>query len=105
MGHALAVQDRPAVIEAFVGDDAFKALGDASRRQLLDSLLARDGQTLGELSAHLPGMTRFGVMKHLRLLEAAHLVIARKVGREKLHHLNRVPIRLIHERWMSKYLA
>jgi uncharacterized protein YndB with AHSA1/START domain/DNA-binding transcriptional ArsR family regulator len=81
----------------------FKALGDPSRRLLLDSLFADDGQTLGELSARLPGMTRFGVMKHLRLLEVAGLVVTHKVGREKLHYLNPVPIRLIHDRWIGKY--
>src|SRR5919202_687519 len=85
------------------GADVFKALADPSRRLLLDSLFDEDGQTLGELSARLPGMTRFGVMKHLRLLEAAGLVATRKVGREKLHYLNTVPIRSIHDRWISKY--
>src|SRR6266536_2349390 len=75
-------------------DDVFRALADPSRRLLLDSLFIDDGQTLGELSARLPSMTRFGVMKHLRLLEAANLVLTRKVGREKLHYLNPVPIRL-----------
>jgi DNA-binding transcriptional ArsR family regulator len=84
-------------------DDVFKALADPSRRLLLDSLFADDGQTLGDLSARLPGMTRFGVMKHLRLLEAAGLVTTHKIGREKLHYLNPVPIRLIHDRWTSKY--
>src|SRR6202158_6331461 len=84
-------------------DDVFKALADSSRRLLLDSLFGDDGQTLGELSARLPGMTRFGVMKHLRLLEAAGLVVTRKVGREKLHYLTPVPIRLMHDRWTSKY--
>jgi uncharacterized protein YndB with AHSA1/START domain/DNA-binding transcriptional ArsR family regulator len=83
--------------------DVFKALADPSRRLLLDSLFDEDGQTLGELSARLPGMTRFGVMKHLRLLEGAGLVATRKVGREKLHYLNPVPIRLIHDRWIGKY--
>lgn len=83
--------------------DVFKALADPSRRLLLDSLFDEDGQTLGELSARLPAMTRFGVMKHLRLLEAAGLVSTRKVGREKLHYLNPVPIRLIHDRWIGKY--
>lgn len=83
--------------------DVFKALADPSRRLLLDSLFAEDGQTLGELSARLPSMTRFGVMKHLRLLEAAGLVSSRKVGRERLHYLNPVPIRLIHDRWIGKY--
>ncbi len=84
-------------------DDVFKALADPSRRLLLDSLFVHDGQTLGELSARLPAMTRFGVMKHLRQLEAANLVLTRKVGREKLHYLNPVPIRLIHDRWIGKY--
>jgi DNA-binding transcriptional ArsR family regulator len=83
--------------------DVFKALADPSRRLLLDSLFVDDGQTLGQLSARLPGMTRFGAMKHLRLLEAAGLVIARKIGREKLHYLNPASIRLIHDRWTSKY--
>ena len=89
--------------DAATDDDVFKALADPSRRVLLDSLFARDGQTLGELTARLPSMTRFGVMKHLRLLEAAGLVITRKVGREKLHYLNPVPIRLMHDRWIGKY--
>jgi uncharacterized protein YndB with AHSA1/START domain/DNA-binding transcriptional ArsR family regulator len=81
----------------------FKALADPSRRLLLDSLFDEDGQTLGELSARLPGMTRFGVMKHLRILEGAGLVTSRKVGRERLHYLNPVPIRLMHDRWIGKY--
>ncbi len=85
-------------------DEVFKALADPSRRLLLDSLFADDGQTLGELSARLPGMTRFGVMKHVRLLEAAGLMTTRKVGRERLHYLNPVPIRLIYDRWISKYV-
>src|SRR3984893_13605668 len=84
-------------------DDVFKALAAPSRRLLLDSLFGADGQTLGDLSARLPGMTRFGVMKHLRLLEAAGLVTSRKICREKLHYLNPVPIRLTHARWTSKY--
>jgi len=84
-------------------DEVFKALADPSRRRLLDKLFRRDGQTLGELEAHLPEMTRFGVMKHLRVLEGAGLVAARKVGREKLHYLNPVPIRRIFDRWTSKY--
>ncbi len=83
--------------------DVFKALADPSRRLLLDSLFDADGQTLGELAAQLPGMTRFGVMKHLRILEAARLIATRKVGREKLHYLNPVPIRLMHDRWIGKY--
>jgi uncharacterized protein YndB with AHSA1/START domain/DNA-binding transcriptional ArsR family regulator len=80
----------------------FKALADATRRKLLDALRRRDGQTLTELEQRF-AMTRFGVMKHLRILEAAGLVVTRKVGREKLHYLNTVPIRSIHDRWISKY--
>ena len=83
-------------------DLVFKALADASRRQLLDALHARDGQALGELEAHL-SMTRFGVMKHLRVLEKAGLLTTRRAGREKHHFLNAVPIRLIHDRWIDKY--
>jgi DNA-binding transcriptional ArsR family regulator len=83
-------------------DLTFKALGDSSRRFLLDLLFNRDGQTLGELEAQLD-MSRFGVMKHLKVLEKAGLVIARRQGREKLHYLNAVPIRLIHDRWIDKY--
>ena len=84
-------------------DDAvFKALADPSRRLLLDLLFARDGRTLTELDAELK-MTRFGVMKHLKVLEAAGLVVAQKRGREKLHFLNPVPIRQIHNRWIDKY--
>lgn len=83
-------------------DDVFKALADATRRELLDALFAEDGQTLTTLEQRLP-MTRFGVMKHLKVLEAAGLVVTRKRGREKLHYLNPVPIRLIHDRWVSKY--
>jgi uncharacterized protein YndB with AHSA1/START domain/DNA-binding transcriptional ArsR family regulator len=90
-------------IDADEEDDVFKALADPSRRLLLDSLFDEDGQTLGELSARLPEMTRFGVMKHLRILDAAGLVTSRKVGRERLHYLNPVPIRLIHDRWIGKY--
>jgi len=83
-------------------DEIFKALADPNRRSLLDALFESDGQTLGALQARLP-MTRFGVMKHLRALEAAHLVVTRRRGREKLHFLNPVPIRLVHDRWVSKY--
>jgi DNA-binding transcriptional ArsR family regulator len=84
-------------------DDAvFKALADPSRRLLLDLLFERDGRTLTELDAELE-MTRFGVMKHLKVLEEAGLVAARKQGREKLHFLNPVPIRQIHDRWIDKY--
>jgi uncharacterized protein YndB with AHSA1/START domain len=81
----------------------FRALADPSRRRLLDELFRRDGQTLLALERKLPGMTRFGVMKHLRVLEDAGLLATRKVGREKLHFLNPVPIRRIHDRWTSKY--
>jgi DNA-binding transcriptional ArsR family regulator len=85
-------------------DNVFKALADSSRRRLLDSLFERDGQTLGQLCASFDAeMTRFGVMKHLRLLEESGLVVTRRAGREKLHYLNPVPIRLIHDRWISKY--
>ena len=84
---------------------AFRALADPSRRLLLDRLFERDGQTLGELTAHLPDMTRFGVMRHLDVLESAGLISTRKVGREKRHYLNPVPIRRIHDRWISKYAA
>ena len=83
-------------------DEVFKALADPTRRALLDELFLRDGQTLTELESRVP-MTRFGVMKHLRVLEDAHLVTTRRRGREKLHFLNTVPIRLIHDRWVSKY--
>lgn len=82
----------------------FKALADPSRRSLLDNLFARDGQTLGELGSGLE-MTRFGAMKHLRVLEKAGLVTTLKVGRRKLHYLNPVPIQEIHQRWVSKYAA
>jgi uncharacterized protein YndB with AHSA1/START domain/DNA-binding transcriptional ArsR family regulator len=85
-------------------DDVFKALADPSRRKLLDRLFRRDGQTLGELCERV-AMTRFGVMKHLRVLEEAGLVVTRRAGREKLHYLNPVPIRLVHDRWVSKYAA
>src|SRR6476661_1457503 len=83
-------------------DEVFKALADPTRRGLLDALFEEDGQTLGALEKRLP-MTRFGVMKHLKVLEEAGLVVTRKRGREKLHFLNPVPIRLVHDRWVSKY--
>ena len=85
-------------------DAVFKALADPTRRRLLDMLFRRDGQTLGQLERHL-AMTRFGVMKHLRVLEDARLVVTRRRGREKLHFLNAVPIRQIHDRWIDKYSA
>jgi DNA-binding transcriptional ArsR family regulator len=83
-------------------DLVFKALADPTRRFLLDLLFARDGRTLTELESEVE-MTRFGVMKHLKILEEAGLVVTRKSGREKLHFLNPVPIRLIHDRWIDKY--
>src|SRR5690348_5617268 len=84
-------------------DQAFRALADPTRRRLLDLLFEREGRTLRELHSEVEGMTRFGVMKHLRILEAAGLVVTRRVGREKLHYLNPVPVQLIHDRWVSKY--
>jgi DNA-binding transcriptional ArsR family regulator len=86
-----------------VDDDlVFKALADPTRRLLLDLLFERDGRTLTELESGIE-MSRFGVAKHLRVLEQAGLVITRRSGREKLHFLNPVPIRLIHDRWIDKY--
>ena len=83
-------------------DAVFKALADPTRRSLLDELFKQDGQTLSALEQRLP-MTRFGVMKHLKVLEQAGLVTTKRRGREKLHFLNPVPIRLVHDRWVSKY--
>ena len=83
-------------------DRVFKGLADPTRRFLLDRLYERDGRTLSELESDLE-MTRFGVMKHLRLLEDAGLVVTRRSGREKLHYLNPMPIRMIHDRWINKY--
>jgi DNA-binding transcriptional ArsR family regulator/uncharacterized protein YndB with AHSA1/START domain len=83
----------------------FRALGDPSRRLLLDRLFDRDGQTLGELAAQLPEMTRFGVMRHLDVLASAGLIETRRVGREKHHYLNPVPIRLVADRWIGKFAA
>ncbi len=85
-----------------VVDAIFKALADSTRRSLLDALFEEDGQTLGALEGRL-AMSRFGVMKHLRILEKAGLVAGRRRGREKLHFLNPVPIRLVHDRWVSKF--
>ncbi len=87
-------------------DEVFKALADPTRRLLLDALFEREGRSLGDLEtvvAEQVEMTRFGVSKHLRLLESAGLVLTRKQGREKLHYLNPVPIQLMHDRWISKY--
>jgi uncharacterized protein YndB with AHSA1/START domain len=86
-------------------DAVFKALADPTRRALLDELYRQDGQSLTELGARLPTMTRFGVMKHLKVLEEARLITTKRRGREKLHFLNPVPIRLVHDRWVSKYAA
>jgi DNA-binding transcriptional ArsR family regulator len=83
-------------------DEVFKALADPTRRELLDMLFEQDGQSLSALEGRLP-MSRFGVMKHLKVLEEAGLVTTRRRGREKLHYLNAVPIRLVHDRWVSKY--
>jgi DNA-binding transcriptional ArsR family regulator len=88
------------------GDRVFKALADPTRRLLLDLLFTQDGRTLSDLLAGVEAdvaMTRFGVMKHLRVLEDADLVVTRRSGREKLHFLNPVPIRLVHDRWIDKY--
>ncbi|MCU1504250.1 MAG: ArsR family transcriptional regulator [Ilumatobacteraceae bacterium] len=86
------------------GDDAvFRALADPTRRRLLDVLFLADGQSVQALGAHDPEMTRFGVMKHLTVLEAANLVVTRRQGRQKLHYLNPVPIAEIADRWISKY--
>ena len=83
-------------------DKVFKALADPTRRSLLDEFFREDGQTLSALQERF-AMTRFGVMKHLKQLEEAGLVVTRRRGREKLHFLNPVPIRLVHDRWVSKY--
>jgi DNA-binding transcriptional ArsR family regulator len=109
MGHVSAPSGRdpassPLAVPSTADDDIFKALADPSRRLLLDSLLADDGQSLVELATRLPSMTRFGVMKHLKQLESSGLLSSRKVGREKLHYLNPLPIRLIHARWLTKYV-
>ena len=85
------------------GDDVFKALADPTRRALLDALFAQDGQSVQALCERFPHMTRFGVMKHLAVLEAANLVITHRDGRQKLHHLNAVPIQQMASRWISKY--
>src|SRR5688572_1974589 len=83
-------------------DDVFRALADPTRRALLDALFVEDGQTLTALEERFE-MSRFGVMKHLKVLEEAGLVVARREGREKRHHLNPVPIRLVHDRWVTKF--
>ena len=87
-------------------DEVFQALADPTRRGILDRLFAADGQTVNELAAaYSDDMTRYGVMKHLGVLEDAGLIVTRRVGREKHHYLNPVPIRQIHDRWTSKYAA
>src|SRR3954465_9904183 len=83
-------------------DVVFRALAAPTRRELLDELRRKDGKSLSELESRLP-MSRFGVMKHLGVLEEANLVVSRRSGRQKLHFLNPVPIRLIYDRWVSKY--
>lgn len=93
------------ILRSIDDDPVFKALADPGRRHLLDTLFARDGQTLGALCDALPSMTRFGVMKHLAVLEQAGLVVTHREGRTKLHYLNPVPIQEIHDRWISKYAA
>jgi DNA-binding transcriptional ArsR family regulator len=84
-------------------DEVFKALADVTRRSILDALFERDGQTVQALCDRFPEMTRFGVMKHLAVLEAANLVATKRVGRSKLHYLNPVPIAELADRWVSKY--
>jgi DNA-binding transcriptional ArsR family regulator len=90
------------MISGMDDDGVFRALADPTRRFLLDLLFEREGRTLSELDSELE-MTRFGVMKHLRVLEEAGLVVTRRQGREKLHFLNPVPIRQVHDRWIDKY--
>src|SRR3712207_6168110 len=85
-------------------DDVFSALSHSTRRTILDLLKERDGRTLTDIEGHLP-TTRFAVMKHLKVLENAHLIVTRKVGREKFHYLNPVPIQLISDRWISRYAS
>lgn len=104
MRHVRVTSDHIVTYRRTVDDEVFRALGDPTRRLLLDRLFDRDGQALGELAGGLE-MTRFGAMKHLRILEAAGLLTTRKVGREKRHYLNPVPIQLIADRWVSKYAA
>jgi DNA-binding transcriptional ArsR family regulator len=84
-------------------DEVFRALADPTRRAVLDALFERDGQTVQALCALFPSMTRFGVMKHLDVLEQANLVTTRKEGRTKLHFLNPVPIQQLADRWIGKY--
>ncbi len=98
-----AVGNDDTTVDGGADELVFRALADPSRRRLLDALHADDGLTLTQLGAVLPDLTRFGVMKHLRVLEEADLVLSEKVGRSKHHYLNPVPIQRIHSRWLSKY--
>ncbi len=84
-------------------DRVFRALADPTRRVILDALFTADGETVGQLADRFPDMSRFGVMKHLRVLEDADLLISRRVGRSKHHHLNPVPLHAIASRWLHKY--
>lgn len=99
------MDDVRSLINPVADGDVFRALADESRRALLDALFEHDGQRLTELCAVLPSLTRFGVMKHLGVLEAAGLIVTERVGRDKWHHLNAVPIQQISQRWLSKYSA
>ncbi len=100
---AMAVRTTDHGTDHDTDDAVFRALADPTRRAILDALFAVDGQSLQALGDRFPAMTRFGVMKHLAVLEAAGLVVARRAGRQKLHHLNPVPIGEIADRWISKY--
>jgi DNA-binding transcriptional ArsR family regulator len=100
---AVSPAAREAPREAPVQHDVFRALADPTRRAILDALFADDGQTVQALCARVPEMTRFGVMKHLQVLEDANLVVAHRSGREKHHFLNPVPIQQVADRWISKY--
>jgi DNA-binding transcriptional ArsR family regulator len=104
-GTAAGIPPKGAHLRPDPDELVFRALADRHRRLLLDRLFERDGQALGELGAALPHLSRFGVMKHLKVLEDAGLVATRRHGRQKLHYLNPVPIRGIHDRWISKYAA
>jgi DNA-binding transcriptional ArsR family regulator len=86
-------------------DGVFRALADPTRRRLLDALFFEDGQSAGALCSRVPELSRFGVMKHVGVLEEAGLVTSRREGRSKLHYLNPVPIGLVADRWISKYAA
>ena len=97
------VTDWSPIVSSVETEDVFKALADSGRRALLDSLFVNDGQRLIELCEVLPELTRFGVMKHLTVLESAGLVVTQKVGRDKRHYLNPIPIQQVHDRWISKY--